>query len=154
QTGIPIATDSHGVGTLLFGTDGALLVSCGDGASPFTTDTGGAQSHSYAPQARLDGILRAKEDVGAYRSQLVDCLNGKVIRLEPSTGNGLPGNPFYDASEPRAPDSRVWALGLRNPFRMSLRPGTGSHSLAEANPGVLYIGDVGWNDWEMLTVAA
>ena len=33
QTGIPICSDTHGVGSLVFGEDGTLLVSCGDGAS-------------------------------------------------------------------------------------------------------------------------
>ena len=61
------------------------------------------------------------------RSQLVDSLNGKVLRIDPATGNGLPSNPYYDAANPRSARSRVWALGLRNPCRMSLRPNTGSH---------------------------
>ena len=33
QTGFPLSSDTHGVGSLVFGEDGTLLVSCGDGAS-------------------------------------------------------------------------------------------------------------------------
>src|SRR6266536_569318 len=51
QTGIPICSTTHGVGTLVFGEDGTLLLSCGDGASYQVADTGGVQTVSYAPQA-------------------------------------------------------------------------------------------------------
>jgi len=152
QTGFPICSVSHGVGSLVFGEDGTLLVSAGDGATPYAADIGGAQTNSYAPQALADGILRPKEDVGAFRAQLVDSLDGKVLRIDPATGNGLPSNPYYDATNPRAARSRVWALGLRNPFRMGLRPNTGSHYPPDGNPGILYVGQVGWNTWEALGV--
>ena len=152
QTGIPICSTTHGVGSLVFGEDGTLLLSCGDGASYQVADTGGVQTGSYAPQALADGIIRPKEDVGAFRAQLVDSLNGKVLRIDPATGNGLPSNPYYDAANPRSARSRVWALGLRNPFRMSLQPNTGSHFPPDGNPGILYIGHVGYNTWEALDV--
>ena len=152
QTGIPICSDTHGVGSLVFGEDGTLLVSAGDGAGFNDADTGGAHPGSYAPQALADGIIRPKEDVGAFRAQLVDSLNGKVLRIDPATGNGLPSNPYYDAANPRSARSRVWALGLRNPFRMTSRPDTGSHYPPDGNPGVLYLGNVGWNTWEALDV--
>ena len=114
-------------------------MSCGDGASWQTTDVGGAQTGSLLlPQALADGILRPKEDVGAFRAQLVDSLNGKVLRIDPATGDGVPSNPYYDAGNPRSARSRVWALGLRNPFRMGLQPNTGSHFPPDGNPGVLY----------------
>ncbi len=150
-TGIPICHQSHGMGSLVFGSDGTLLVSCGDGASYEIADTGGSVSGS-SNTALADGIIRPKENVGAFRAQLVDALNGKVLRLDPETGDGVSSNPFYDALAPRAPRSRVWALGLRNPFRMSHQPGTGVVDPALGNPGTLWIGDVGWNAYEELDV--
>jgi hypothetical protein len=48
----------------------------------------------------------------------------------------------------------VWAMGLRNPFRVAWKPGTGSTDPALGNPGTYYIGDVGWNDWEDLHVCS
>ena len=48
QTGIPVLSTSHSVGTLLFAQDGTLLASTGDGASAWTTDLGGAAAMSYA----------------------------------------------------------------------------------------------------------
>ncbi len=102
--GFPLCSDTHGVGSLVFGRDGTLLVSCGDGATAWQVDTGGTASGSFAPQALSDGIIRPKENVGAYRAQLVDCLNGKILRIDPATGDGVPSNPFFDPAEPRAPE--------------------------------------------------
>jgi glucose/arabinose dehydrogenase len=152
STGIPILHGSHGPGSLVFGTDGTLLVAVGDAASWEGMDDGGNDGNSYAAQGLIDGIIQAKEDVGAFRSQLLDSLNGKVLRLDPRTGNGLASNPFFDPTNPRSAKSRVWALGLRNPYRMTLRPETGSHLPEEGNPGVLVLGDVGWEDWEEVHV--
>lgn len=153
DTGIPIMHESHGAGMLLFAEDGSLLVSCGDGSTGAKAYVGGGDEASYAPQALADGILRPIEDVGSLRSQLVDTHSGKILRIDPATGDGVPSNPFFDEDAPRAPRSRVWALGLRNPFHFSIRPGTGGHKISEGDPGVLYIGDVGWGAWEELSIA-
>ncbi|MDX1907802.1 MAG: PKD domain-containing protein [Bacteroidia bacterium] len=151
STGFPILHESHGVGSLVFGTDGTLLISCGDGASYNTVDAGSSGDTYYA-QALADGIIRADENVGAFRSQMLTSMNGKVLRIDPITGNGIPSNPYYNANAPRSTKSRVWELGLRNPYRMTLRPNTGSHYPAAGNPGTLYIGDVGWGSWEDMHV--
>jgi len=74
DNGIPILYDSHGVGSLQFGSDGTLLASVGDGASYNGTDPGGPECGgcgSYAPQGLALGIIRPNEDVGAYRSQML-----------------------------------------------------------------------------------
>lgn len=151
KTGIPLLFESHSTGSLVFGTDGTLMLSSGDAASYNSADVGNDPATYYA-QALTDSILRPSENVGSYRSQLVDCLNGKVLRIDPETGNGVPSNPFYDASAPRSPHSRVWAMGLRNPYRMNLRPGSGSTDPTAGNPGALYIGDVGWSSYEELNI--
>ena len=151
SNGAPILHITHGSGQLVFATDGTLLAPMGDGASPYSADTGSA-SESYYQQALAEGIIRPEENVGAFRAQMVDSLNGKILRLDPDTGDGVPSNPFYDPARPRSARSRMWALGLRNPFRVILRPGTGSTNAADGRPGVLYIGDVGWLTWEDLHV--
>ena len=113
-----------------------------------------ANRTSYYVDALSEGIIRPKENVGAFRRRSIDSLSGKILRLDPTTGDGVPSNPYYDLASPRAPRSRVWTLGLRNPFRMTLLPGTGSHDPAAGNPGILYIGNVGFDTWEELEVAS
>lgn len=151
QTGVALLHESHGSGSLMFGTDGTLMASVGDGASYNYVDVGNAPD-TYDNVGLGDGIIRAAEDVGAMRSQLLNCHNGKLLRIDPNTGNGVPSNPFYDPMAPRSPKSRVWALGLRNPYRMTYKPGSGSTDPAAGDPGTFFIGDVGWTAWEELNV--
>lgn len=151
-SGVPMTHDSHGVGHLVFGDDGTLLVATGDGAS-FAGMDDGTTGNSRADQALASGILRPEENVGAFRAQMLDSLSGKILRLDPTTGDGVPTNPFFDPVAPRAARSRVWSYGLRNPFRVALAPNSGSTDPADGRPGILYIGDVGYNAWEELDVA-
>ncbi len=155
-TGIPILYESHGMGALVFGEDGSLLVSTGDGASAGGVDYGYVEGDTdpnraqdtYARQALEDGIITQNENVGAFKAQMVESLNGKILRIDPGTGNGLPTNPFYDTANPKSSASRVWALGFRNPFRFTVKPGTGG----AAFPGVIYTGDTGWQSFEEINV--
>ena len=48
----------------------------------------------------------------------------------------LPSNPNAGSTDPNA--RRIIAYGLRNPFRFAFRPGRSD----------MWIGDVGWNEWE------
>lgn len=151
STGVPITYESHAGSTILFGSDGTLLVTTGDGASYTDTDSG-SLGHTYFQQALDDGILRTNENVGAFRAQMINSLNGKVLRLDPNTGDGISSNPFYDSGNPRSAASRVYAMGFRNPFRAAIKPNSGSNDPADANPGMLFVADVGWKDWEDLHI--
>ena len=146
-TGIPSCYRSHTVGTLLFGADGTLLVGTGDGASYNGVDVGGEYQECFGP-----GRLDPSEDIGAFRSQRVESLAGKVLRVDPATGRGLPSNPFW-TGDPDDTASKVWALGLRNPFRIAIDAGSGTADASAGRPGRLYVGDVGWALWEEINVA-
>lgn len=115
-----IATDSesHTVGSVEFGTDGSLFVSIGDGTS------------------------YNRADPRTVRVQDIDNLSGKILRVDPITGEGLSTNPFYNG-DADANRSKVYQYGLRNPFRISVNPDSGD----------LYIGDVGWTQWEEVNSA-
>ncbi len=78
----------------------------------------------------------------AITAQDLDQLNCKILRINATTGNGVASNPFYNAATPGSVRSRVFAWGFRNPFRFTVDPTTGT----------LYVGDVGWNTWEMFQV--
>jgi PKD repeat protein len=146
---------SHSIGHLAFGPDGMLYVSGGDGASFTDPDWGqfggGAGSPTPAnpcgdPPSPLGTPLSPPgAEGGALRSQSPRrvaghpiLLNGAVLRVDPATGNGVAGNPMYDAQNPSSNASRIIGYGLRNPFRFTFRPGTSE----------LWVGDVGWSTWE------
>ena len=145
-TGIPACYFSHTIGTLEFGADGTLLVGTGDAASYATTDTGGLYDNCFGP-----GRLPPAENVGAFRAQQTESLSGKILRIDPATGRGLPSNPFWTGN-PDDNASKVWARGFRNPFRFDVDRALGSADPAAGNPGPIYLGDVGWRVWEELSV--
>jgi glucose/arabinose dehydrogenase len=146
RTGPIVLFLSHAIGSLRWGRDGSLLVTAGDGADFNQMDPGGLQ-----PSAFGANLADPAMDIGSFRSQDITNLNGKVLRLNPLTGNGYASNPYYDGNV-SSNRSKVWAYGLRNPFRFNLRPGTGVTDPAAGNPGVVYLGDVGWNTWEEMNV--
>jgi hypothetical protein len=150
-TGICIMHDSHGLGTLAFAADGTLLATAGDGGSYYLVDKGSDTDTDF-DQALQDGIIRPAENVGAFRAQMLNSHNGKLLRIDPNTGDGVSSNPYYDASAPRSPKSRVWAFGLRNPYRFSIKAGTGSTNPAAGDVGEIYVGDVGWNTYEEVNI--
>lgn len=141
STGVTSCHLSHTIGGLRFLSDGSLVMTTGDNAHYDFTDTGGAD-----PNCFLDGRTPLDQDLGAYRSQYDDTLCGKVLRLDPETGLGLADNPYFtgDASDLR---SRIWARGLRNPYRFTLLPDSGPRE-------ALLIADVGWNLWEEINLCA
>ncbi|MEZ4963315.1 MAG: PQQ-dependent sugar dehydrogenase [Saprospiraceae bacterium] len=149
--GPPILHESHGTGSLVFGQDGTLLATMGDGASYNAVDQG-SDPETYWQQALNDGIITSAQNVGAYRCQMLSSYSGKILRLDPQTGNGVSSNPYYNAAQPKSAASRIWARGLRNPYRMCYVPETGSHNPADSDPGVFLLGDVGWSTREELDV--
>jgi glucose/arabinose dehydrogenase len=135
---------SHSVGTVAFGSDGALYAGAGDGASYNFVDYGQVNNRcgdppspagtDLAPPSARGGALRSqspRRPAGDPAS-----LDGTIIRVDPDTGAGMAGNPFAASSDLNA--RRVIAYGLRNPFRFTPRPGTKE----------LWLGDVGWGTHE------
>jgi glucose/arabinose dehydrogenase len=143
---------SHSIGSLIFGADGYLYVSAGEGANFNIADygQGGGSSGSPTPKnpcgdppAGVGGTeAPPSAEGGALRSQDVRTagdptgLDGSILRIDPATGAAAPGNPL--AASPDLNARRIVATGFRNPFRMTLRPGSNE----------LWVGDVGWSTWE------
>ncbi len=138
-TGIPSCHLSHAAGTMRFLSDGSLVLSHGDGAHFDRTDPGG-----FDPACFSAGRFPPDQDIGSFRSVYDGSLSGKILRIDPATGLGLPDNPFFDG-DPASILSRIWAKGLRNPFRFNLLPGSGPRE-------ALFISDVGWNLWEEINL--
>jgi glucose/arabinose dehydrogenase len=135
---------SHSIGTVAFGPDGALYAGAGDGASFNYVDYGQTNNPCGDPPSPAGTDLAPPTaQGGALRSQSVRrpagqpvTLDGTIIRVDPNTGAGMPGNPFASHADPNA--RRIIAYGLRNPFRFDIRPGTQQ----------LWVGEVGWSTWE------
>lgn len=158
--GIASTSGSHVADSLHFAPDGTLLASIGDGAIWFPDpDIGQPRASGQSDNmAETNGILPVKHQIGAFRAQLIDAHNGKLLRMDvtdiDSNGGvaGAASNPFYDAGDRYAPRSRVWGFGFRNPFQFVIRPGTGSANPGDGDPGVIIVGDVGLDTWEELNV--
>ena len=149
--GIASCHNSHASGAIAFADDGSLLLTNGDGAHYDFRDAGGQDAACFAkfvhPITGQRGPMRQYENSGSYRALDLRSLAGKLLRIDPETGNGYPSNPFFDG-DPASNASRIWALGLRNPYRFGLKPGTGAPDPGLGQPNSVYVGDVGWNNWE------
>ena len=80
----------------------------------------------------LDGQAMVAEDL--------DDLRGKILRIDPNTGTGRPRQPVL--TTPANP-----ARCARRCSRAASATRTGSP--IDPDDGTVYVGDVGWNTWEM-----
>lgn len=110
----------HNGAHLQFGPDGYLYITTGDGGQ------------SFPPDGRNSG-------------QDISDLMASILRIDVDHADAVTGtpysiprdNPFVDLPSARG---EVWAYGLRNPWKMCFDPADGS----------LWVGDVGWEMWEMI----
>lgn len=114
--------ENHQGGDIAFDDEGYLYTAIGDGGNWAYSSI--AIARGLIPQDIYDNGV-------SYISMSKGMLNGKVLRVHPDTGEGHPNNPYYDASNPKSPQSRIYAMGFRNPWRLHF------------NNGVLYVADVG-----------
>jgi glucose/arabinose dehydrogenase len=132
---------SHSIGDLHFGPEGALYVSGGDGASFSNADYGQFGTTTPNPCGDPPGgkgvaLTPPTAEGGALRSQNMGLLNGKILRVDPDTGEGLITNPMGTSLDQNS--RRIVAAGFRNPFRFTFDPQTGD----------LYTGNVGSSEIE------
>jgi hypothetical protein len=111
--------DNHNGGHLLFGPDGMLYIPLGDGGS------GGDPNNN---------------------GQTLTTLLGKLLRIDVDRGDPNPyavpsDNPFVGRSDARG---EIWALGLRNPWRM----------VFDRQANLLFIADVGQNREEEINAVS
>lgn len=116
-TGYDHQSQAHGVAGMAWDQNGKLLVSFGDG-------------------------YNTTVDPRHLNAQDLDVMNGKLLRIDPVTGQGVPANPYFSAAAPNSPRSKILARGFRNPWRITIDPVNNN----------IYVADVGWAAWEELNV--
>ena len=102
-----------------------------DPLSSATFHNGGALK--FAPDGTL--FVAVGDNAQPDLAQRLDSRFGKILRIN-ADGTIPDNNPFVDTA--RGPNRAIWALGLRNPFTLAVRPGDGA----------LFINDVGQSAFE------
>ncbi|WP_353850347.1 carbohydrate-binding protein [Solwaraspora sp. WMMA2065] len=116
----------HVGGDIDFDADGNLYLSTGDDTNPF-------DSSGYTPideRSNRNPAYDAQRTAGNSND-----LRGKVLRIRPSANGGytIPaGNMFPAGTANTKPE--IYAMGFRNPFRMSVDKATGVVYLGEYGP--------------------
>ncbi|MFJ6571811.1 PQQ-dependent sugar dehydrogenase [Streptomyces sp. NPDC091292] len=115
----------HVGGDIDFDSAGNLLLTTGDDTNPF-------ESQGYSP---LDERANRNPQFDAQRSSgNTNDLRGKLLRIKPTAAGGytIPaGNLFAPGTAQTRPE--IYAMGFRNPFRMSVDRAT----------DIVYLGDYG-----------
>lgn len=116
----------HRGGALAFASDGALFVATGDDTDPTAAIAGTAPLDPAAGRAALDALTTSANPNSA---------SGKILRLRPrSDGTYLvpEGNLYPAASTDALPE--VFALGLRDPWCLTVDPASGALYVADLGP--------------------
>ncbi|MFC8829339.1 PQQ-dependent sugar dehydrogenase [Streptomyces sp. NPDC057137] len=115
----------HVGGDIDFDAQGNLYLTTGDDTNPF-------ESAGYSP---IDERANRNPQFDAQRSSgNTNDLRGKVLRIKPTADGGYTvpsGNLFAAGTAQTRPE--IYAMGFRNPFRMSVDKST----------GIVYLGDYG-----------
>lgn len=124
---------NHNGGSVVFGSDGWLYFALGDGGAANDAFGNGAD-----PSTPLGSILRLD------------------VTTDPEVAVAAPDNPFVVGNTEVGGDPRVWAHGLRNPWRIATDgdrwfvTDVGQDAVEEVTvvPATTGPHDLGWPDWE------
>jgi glucose/arabinose dehydrogenase len=127
---------NHNAGTVVFGPDGKLYISLGDGGG--ANDVGLGHVEDWYP-----------DNAGGNGQDITDNLLGSILRIDVDAGAPYaipPDNPFAG----REGLDEIWAYGFRNPYRISfdgsrLFAGDAGQGLWEEVSLVVKGGNYGWN---------
>uniref|UniRef100_A0A7S4AAF2 PKD domain-containing protein n=2 Tax=Pseudo-nitzschia australis TaxID=44445 RepID=A0A7S4AAF2_9STRA len=130
--GAPLHDAFHNGGAMIFGNDGKLYVTTGDGGTP---------ENAQDQRNNLGNLLRLNDDGSTPNDNPFTTANGyESYHCRKSEGK-VPNGTNDDAI-----CSEIFATGLRNPFRLSMDPN-------EKQKTRLAISDVGGKVWEEIDYA-
>jgi cytochrome c len=124
---VQINSGAHHGGSLAFDKDGNLILSTGDGTTPFP-------SNGYAPIDERPEPEYFPMDAQRSAANTND-FKGKILRIRPQEDGTytIPeGNLFAPGTEKTLPE--IYAMGCRNPYRIAINPKTGTIYWGEIGP--------------------
>ncbi len=124
---VQINSGAHHGGSLAFDKDGNLILSTGDGTTPFP-------SNGYAPIDERPEPEYFSMDAQRSASNTND-FKGKILRITPQDDGTytIPeGNLFPPGTDKTLPE--IFAMGCRNPYRIAINPTTGTIYWGEIGP--------------------
>ncbi|MFN8353091.1 MAG: ThuA domain-containing protein [Spirosomataceae bacterium] len=138
---VQINSGAHHGGSLAFDKDHNLVLSTGDGTTPFP-------SNGYAPLDERPDPIHYPMDAQRSASNTND-YKGKILRIHPEKdgtytipdGNLFPPSPAHPIGQGvrKAPSTgltlpEIYAMGCRNPYRIAINPTTGTIYWGEIGP--------------------
>jgi glucose/arabinose dehydrogenase len=129
---MPSTAGNHNAGDLLFGKDGFLYATIGDGGCDYAGGGCGGQNDGSRDQQELTGkLLRITED-------------GGIPASNPFQGAGTARCNVTGGTTAGSKCQETYAWGFRNPFRFAADPN---------DPGTrIFIDDVGQSAWEEIDI--
>jgi glucose/arabinose dehydrogenase/cytochrome c551/c552 len=115
-------TTCHEAGSMAFGPDGLLFLATGDNTNPFWKD-----ASPMNPDSREQDARRSSGNTNDLRGAILR------IKINPDGSYSIPkGNLFKPGTPKTRPE--IYAMGLRNPYRISVNQKTGTLYWSEVSP--------------------